>query len=202
MLKVPLRFIARLVRVLSARVMLQLANRQEAEGLVIVDLTAGQHASELFDTVEKALRCIRNTDPVRFHRMRRDVSRIAVMESPGSAGEYWREYKAVALEIEHLRQERLGGICMTIVHEATHARIQHWGVRVGIDPARVERACVKQEIAFAQKLPGSELLIHGAMMKLKTEWWLHTSDSRHFDLRLERAGAPQWLRLILRWVYR
>lgn len=202
MLKVPLKVAARAIRVLSASVLLRLANRSDALGLMLVDLTVDQKAGYLFETVEAALLRIRDVDPVRYKRISRDVSRVAVIQSPGSAGEFWREYDAIALEMEHLRQARLDAICMTIVHEATHARIYRWGVRKTIAPARVEHACVKQEIVFAKRIPGNEMLVNGALMKLETKWWLDTSSSQRYAQRLATAGAPPWLRKLLVWIHR
>ena len=201
MLKPLLRPIALVVRRASALAMLRIADQQVAEGLVVVDLTQSQQASRLFPTVEAALAMIREVDPRRFARILRDVKRIAVMRSFASAGEYWPQYEAVALEVQHLETHTLLSICMTIVHEATHARIKRWGVRDSIDRERIERACVKQEIAFARKVPGSERLIEGALEKLGTEWWKEQSSSHRFERRLERAGTPRWLRRILKWLY-
>ncbi len=116
-------------------------------------------------------------------------------------GEYWPQYDAIALEAHHVENHVLLSICMTIVHEATHARIARWGVRDSVDRERLERACVKQEIVFARKVPGSERLIEGALRKLDMRWWDEPSTSRLFDQRLERAGTPRWLRRVLVWLY-
>ena len=181
--------------------MLRIAEQRAAQGFTLVDLTQAQQASHLFPTMEAALEMIRAVDPRRFVRIRRDVRRVAVMQSFGSAGEYWPQYEAIALEAQHVATHSVLSICMTIVHEATHARIARWGVRGSIDPERVERACVKQEIIFARKAPNSGHLIEGALQKLETRWWTEPAGPDRFERRLERAGTPRWLRRLLVWLY-
>jgi hypothetical protein len=181
--------------------MLRLAEQREVLGLILVDLTHGQHASHLFPTLEAALEMIADVDSKRLARIRHDVRRVAVMQSFASAGEFWPHYSAIALEVKHVEAHTLLSICMTIVHEATHARIVRWGVRDSIDRGRLERACVEQEIMFARKVPGSERLIEGALRKLDTRWWIEQDNAHRFQRRLERAGTPKWLQRLLLWLY-
>jgi hypothetical protein len=196
-----LRRVAPLVRRASAIALARIAVQRQFLGLTIIDLTHDQQASRLFGSVEAAIGTVREADPRRFERICRDVKRVGVMRSFGSAGEYWPQYEAIALDVQHLEESATVPVSLTIVHEATHARITRWGVGKSVSRERTERACLKQEIVFARKLPGSEPLIEGVVRKLNSKYWEEQDDVRRFAQRLERSGTPAWLRRFLVWLY-
>lgn len=188
----------------SASAMVRIAKRATFAGFEIVDLTVAQDASALFPVVSAALELIDRHDANRLARMRRDVKRIALIRSHGSAGEWWPVYGAVALDVEHVKHHRLLSISMTIIHEATHARLAEHAALAATDRRRrerIERACVAQEIAFARRFPEASDLILGAKAKLDSRWWEQTSGRDEFDKRLEKANVPRWFRRMLLWVH-
>lgn len=179
--------------------MLMVARRENALGFSIVDLTREQDAAILFPDVIVALETIREHDPRRFRRICRDVKCIGIIHSRRSAGEYWRELGAIVVSSEHLRAQTVPAVCMTMIHEATHARLENWGVRRRQDE-RVERACVKEEIRFVRRIPGTDRLVEGARLKLETRWWDSSQPRREFSERLRRLNAPKWVRRLLLWI--
>lgn len=201
MLRWTLRRVAPLVRRASAIALARTAIQRQFLGLTLIDLTHDQQASRLFPIVESAIEMVREVDPRRFDRICHDVKRLAVVRSFGSAGEYWPQYDAVALDIQHLEESAVVAISLTIVHEATHARVTRWGVGESIGRERTERACLNQEIVFARKLPNSEALIEGVVRKLNSRYWEEQDDPRRFARRLESGGTPAWLRRFLVWMY-
>ena len=123
------------------------------------------------DAVCRALDLLRTTDRRRFDRLLRDVDRILLLPSSKFAGQYWAFSKTVVLSSVSVEREETLSIAMTIVHEATHARLTSAGVPFLGKEERSERCCVDEEIAFAERVPGSARLIEGAKMKLDSRYW-------------------------------
>jgi hypothetical protein len=93
-------------------------------------------------------------------------------------------------------------IAATIVHEATHARLHHRGIAYKEEwRQRIERACVRRELAFAAKLPHGDLVraqAEAALALCTTQgFWTNTAfDARHDTDHIEvfrDLGAPSWL---------
>jgi hypothetical protein len=83
---------------------------------------------------------------------------------------------------------------MAIVHEATHARLRHCGIQTTeANEGRVEALCVRQEIAFAHRLPGSAAFIQHARDKLNTPWWGNAEGSHRIDEQLRSLRVPEWI---------
>lgn len=159
------------LRRLAVGVALRHSPQSKASGLMIADLTQDRSGVALFPSVEEAVGLIRTYDPRRVRRLALDVSRIVLFQSARSAGEYWAFADAIALDVSHVAKQVVASVAMTIVHEATHARIEKAGIRYRSNVERIERRCVAEEIAFARLLPGSEGVIHGAHLKLESRWW-------------------------------
>lgn len=86
---------------------------------------------------------------------------------------------------------------MTLVHEATHARLHRAGVRYTHDlRERIEAICLKAEIDFGRRLPGAEQLVAEAQTALETRWWEAPSQQQREIGQLRALGVPGWL---LRW---
>ena len=161
-----------LVRTVALRAAMALSQRERICGIEVVDLTRDKDAGAVFGKVRDALCLISNADPRRLDRIRGDARRLAVAALGEAAGEWWQDLRAIAIDRRHAERQTTAAVAMTLVHEATHARIQRRGVRYrpGIRE-RVERVCVAQEIEFAMRVPGTEALIKGARLKLEKRWW-------------------------------
>ncbi|MBO0763938.1 MAG: hypothetical protein J2P50_05035 [Hyphomicrobiaceae bacterium] len=99
-------------------------------------------------------------------------------------------------------------IAATIVHEATHARLQRCGI--GYDEerrSRIEAICFRREAALAMKLPNGGSVRETAERQLArcatSDFWTDAAfDTRFPDSAAEALrylGAPEWLvRLLVR----
>jgi hypothetical protein len=89
---------------------------------------------------------------------------------------------------------------LTIVHEATHARLCKFKVKYSEDIRdRVERICIKSEIAFAKRLPDGKKLVEMAESKLKRPKSFYTN-AQHQQRNLDALGELRkktWLARIL-----
>lgn len=80
--------------------------------------------------VEEALQLIRDRDPLHYSRVIRQLERIWVRLLNGDLAHYEVSLGACVLDkryvlLETTTPERLAS---TIIHEATHARLEHWGI--------------------------------------------------------------------------
>jgi hypothetical protein len=150
----------------------------------------------VFEKVRDALRLILQYGP-RFHaRLRRDVKRLLFADTVGGA--YLAGLATCRIGIGYARRVAALDLAMTIVHEATHARLSRLGFRyVGECRERIERACVKTEITFARSVPGSEPAIERTRALLETEWWTPQNSRQATLAELRERGVPSWLTRIL-----
>jgi hypothetical protein len=86
-------------------------------------------------------------------------------------------------------------IASTIIHEATHARLDGWDI--GYDEAsryRIEAICLRRELNFLTKLPDSEHLQEEIVHTL--EWYATKHDyfSDQNDRERDVQGAPEAFR--------
>ncbi len=83
---------------------------------------------------------------------------------------------------------------MTLVHEATHARVYRAGIRyLPRNRRRIEQICVRAEIDFATQLPDATLLADEARHALETEWWEDVPKRERELGQLRILGVPAWL---------
>ena len=118
----------------------------------------GVHETErAFKKLEVALLLLERADRPSFERLKVAVSRIVIGPI---------RHKLHALFVLRSKNCYINGdrilsfsevdIAVLLVHELTHARIEHAGVTHSPDRRmRIERRCVLQEIAFAQRLQAS-----------------------------------------------
>ncbi len=113
----------------------------------------------MFDRVAQALDLIKTSDPLRYRRILRDLDRIVVAPLlTGAKAQYSREINACEIDERFILGERYAPelAASTIVHEATHARLEHMGfVYVEERRQRIEQICVGRECAFLAKVPGN-----------------------------------------------
>ena len=122
------------------------------------------------EKVRRSLALIKRTSPNTAARLYRDVKRILVWEIEGPA--YLSRVDAIRLNGPSLLRQDASSLALTIVHEATHARIAGRGIKyTGTQRGRHERLCVKAEVNFARKLPDGETVAERLAEKLDDPWW-------------------------------
>jgi hypothetical protein len=151
------------------------------------------------EQVVEALNLIRNFDPVRYNRLRRDVRRIWVKVIPTGMANFEHSTWTCNLDPRYMKDQPAESIACTIVHEATHARL----FRRGIDyeeerRARVEQICLRRELAFASKLPaGADAGEHAKrILEALPDFSQAAMVEREFTGALRallHLGTPPWL---------
>ncbi|MDR3467333.1 MAG: hypothetical protein P4M07_15485 [Xanthobacteraceae bacterium] len=137
-------------------------------------------------------------------RIIRELERIWVHLSIHGVGEYRHSLKACILDERYVADPAttVERIASTIVHEATHARLERCGIEYKEElRARIEATCFRRELAFAVCLLDSAELQQDIARYL--EWYPanpdHFSDAsfreRHWSgatEALRHLGAPDW----------
>lgn len=157
--------------------------------------------------VEDALQLIKLHAPLHYSRVVRHLQRIWVrLEHTASAACYYHSMQACVLDERYVLQEAttVEEIAATIIHEATHARLERRGIQyLEYQRQRIEAVCIRRELNFIAKLAHVELLQEAREGAL--EWCTNgaqdfLSDSsfatRHEEGSVEALrylGWPEWL---------
>lgn len=161
---------------------------------------------EARDRLEAALQLLASVDMKRFRRMQRDLRRILVSDVATSG--YSFPSNTCVLQLRLLRTKSAGTVALVLVHEATHARLYHAGIvtwqRI---QARVERACVRQQIGFVRQLTaagwgGGDKMINALEHALSDPWWTR---KHQFELRLRaltESDLPRWIVRAWSWLHK
>lgn len=156
--------------------------------------------------VEDALRLIKDHDLLHYFRVIRNLDRIWINLILSARAHYDSSLNACIIDerfvlVETLTLEELAS---TIVHEATHARLERWGISYKDEKERprIEAICMRRELNFLSKLPHSEPFQEQTAGKV--EWYANDHDyfsddsfRRRYDQgsveTLRYVGAPDWL---------
>ncbi len=164
--------------------------------------------------VEEALQLIKRHDTLNYSRITRNLDRIWVHLLPSAQAHYDRSLNACALDERYVLNETttLERIASTIVHEATHAQLESWGIIYEEKSRyRIEAICLRREHNFLTKLPDSGLMQEEIERTL--EWCesdqTYLSDASFRDREdqgeidtLRYLKAPDWLVQFAVWLIR
>src|SRR5258708_16358592 len=107
--------------------------------------------------IREALLLLGRTDPRRFARIQRDLRRFVVSPVTNVSGAHFPKSWTCYLSSRLAEDFPVPNLAIVIVHEATHARIDHAGVPLYPDwRARIDLRCMLEEITFARRLSTTE----------------------------------------------
>lgn len=130
----------------------------------VVRTTVSGFAIEIYDhdlavevatsRMDAALQLIARCDALRFKQARRVIPRFVLtrLGRPGAYGAYLPLSGTCYLDARFLATRTAAEVACVIVHESTHARLDRHGFAVFGRNRRIERRCVLEEIAFANRL--------------------------------------------------
>lgn len=185
------------------RLALRLSKSRVVDGLWL-GVALSFEPEPILNRVEEALRLIQTYDQHRYNRLIRDLERVWVCDIPGAMGNFDKSIRACKLDREFVAADRSSPelIATTIVHEATHARLDRCGISYEEElRPRIEAACIRRELAFATRLPMGEQLRAQAARSLElctdqTFWTNAAMAGRNDEAaveRLQQLGAPEWV---------
>jgi hypothetical protein len=182
---------------------LQLASSsaRRVDGLWIGSYWGPEHLPRL----ESALLLIKRHSPLQYARILRDLDRIWIYLLPKAAGEYHASIHACVIDKRYFVNPNTSveDTASTIVHEATHARLDRCGIQYEeARRTRIEAVCCRRELAFAARLPNGTRLREEIEGRLS---WCRAnpdyfSDAGFRETRgdgeiemLRHVGVPEWL---------
>jgi hypothetical protein len=154
----------------------------------------------LFQNLEKAVCLVYEVQPWRSLMVPRHLQRILSVYPLGA--EYVASIEACVVGYEWLEAGNIEEVAKSIIHELTHARIEHCGIPYTEDlRARIEYLCLKAELNFALAAEGAARLTRGQMPVIEPWWTEEHRVKRHVE-QLRALGAPEWLISAALLVYR
>jgi len=155
--------------------------------------------------IERALLLVKNHSPLHYSRIVRELERVWIFLLPAALGGYDRSLKACMLDERYVANSAtsIEEIASTIVHEATHAKLDRRGFGYQEElRARIEAICFRRELAFSVRLPAGAQLQKDIAYRLT--WYQSNPDyfgDAQFRERdndgviemLRHIGAPDWI---------
>jgi hypothetical protein len=195
------------VQTLINRGLWALSRRGSAQGLFIGVPWNEPNRSIAETKLRAAINLIAAREPRRLSRMRRDLDRILITTVQIARGQFHSPLRMCLLDEDHFchASTTAEDLALTLVHEATHARL--FAVGLGYPPdlrGRIERVCMRQELAFAARLvnaAGHVARLERALMLPDSTW----SDAAHEERRMAVIrgwGWPRWIAQALEWAQR
>lgn len=174
------------------------ATRRLVQGLPVGVVTGSFEAEAAFDRIAAGLDLLACHQPPILARLRQDAQGILVWETESSSAVASWHYgvKLIIVDARFLCDPETtpANIAATLVHEATHARLDRFGYAPE-NRARVEAVCFRRERAFARRLPDSNALVGEIDRQLQRDpsYWADDAHVQRVVDELTRRGVPAWL---------
>ena len=179
-------------------VLVWLSKCRELDGLDVCIAGSRTDADDVMEKTGTALRLIAKYDSVLYRQIKSDIRLL--LFTGASGGSYLAGMKACRIGIAYTRRVAPVELAMTIIHEGTHARLDRTGLRYdGYQREQIERTCIAAEIAFAERIPGSEEAAKASKQLLNTRWWEPERLAEDALIELRAGGVPKWL---AKWIVR
>lgn len=154
--------------------------------------------------VGEALRLIKTYDPNRYRMVLKEIDRLLICLLPCYTAVFVTELRRCLIDPRYILTSSPEFVASAIVHEATHGKLIRR--KIGYSEEfryRVEKVCMRQEWAFAQKIPDGEELRQSIERRLglAPEFWAdEVASKRHREGEVAMAryaGIPNWLVMTL-----
>jgi hypothetical protein len=161
-------------------------------------------SSEDLARVEQALLLVKQHSPVHYSCIINNLERIWISVLTHYGAKYKHSLKACVFDVRFLADPKTSTkqIASTIVHEATHARLERCGITYDEDRrVRIEAICLRRELALAARLPDSaelqqliseHLAWNQANPNFFSDAQLRESHRNGAIEALRHVGAPDW----------
>lgn len=192
-------------RYLPERLILCVARRFDLGPIrLFVFLQTRAQANELRSKTVEALALIERYSPNHFSRVRRFIPRILIFGAHAYTAVYISELGLCDISRHYALADKTtsSGLAMTLVHEATHGYLESQGIRYDEHQReRIEKVCLRTEIAFARRLSESSELVAGAedRLLLSSDYWKTESFVQRNLEHLKEIRAPRWLVRFAEW---
>lgn len=190
----------RLIQMILTEIDLRFSAKRVIHGIAVYHTSDRTPPDESYGAVAAALAVIEAFDQRRLAGIRRHFRRIVVAAQSRTV--YWRFARACALSDRSLSTQPAIWIASVLVHEGTHARLHGRGIEPNNMKmrARIEGACVREQIRFLIRVPGSEVYVRHLESELEDGTWFSDDERKAATVdRLRALDAPAWL---IKWMER
>jgi hypothetical protein len=197
-------------RIISLRkVLLYFSHKEECLGFrVAMFLPSAEDKRTSLAKLKAALDIISRFAPHRIVLMRRQVKWIWVFDTSPYLAEWHGDLQACILDRDYVRSAQVSveQIAASIIHEATHARLESFGIQYNEQRrSRIERLCAKSELWLAERFPDGKKVAEAAKSKLLMDdsfWTNDAFEDRNLEA-LRELGKQSWVaRLLAKWCQR
>ena len=173
------------------------SSKRKCQGMQVALAHASALSDEVLAQIDSALLLMEQFDPLGFARLRRCLKCVVVLQTGGPA--FIPPIRGCILGESLVLSSTSTGLALMLVHEAAHARLWQLGFRYGSTiRSRIERFCIRCEIAFASRLPESDTTVPWVRQKLThDELWTDESLRKRRQIQLADLDLPVWLRRVL-----
>ncbi|MGA2788088.1 MAG: hypothetical protein ABSF60_11225 [Verrucomicrobiota bacterium] len=188
----------RKIFLLANRFMFAISRKHNRNDVKVAMLSPGKNYPAASLKIDQALNLISKYDPRRYLQIRRDVKKIWISATPGYCANWMDELQMCTIDSNYFYRDNVSAseIALTIIHESTHARLCKLKIEYTEDIRdRVERVCIKSEIAFAKRLPDGQKFVEMVESKLQIpkSYWTDTQfQQRDLDAFAELC-EKNWL---------
>lgn len=143
------------------------------------------HRAMALTNIRNALSLIGKFEP---HCLRHiPFGAIRILVGVASSSGYLPRTRTILLQRELILEHDVETIASAIVQQTTHARIRRWGIRTWSDLIRrIEQRCLREQVAFLKRVPGTEDLVRHYSSLENDQWW---SPERKRQRRVEYYGS-------------
>lgn len=171
-----------------------LSDHRQLRGFAVYDFLESVDREARFGKLDAALSLIESSSSRRMVRMRRDIKRLFILPTGGAAGVFLESVYACGIDAGWLRHASGLAVAMTLVHEATHARISGCGIPYqGSSIPRIEALCVREEVSFAERFADSAAEVAEAHAAVALGWWGRGESDARRVRQLRELRMPGWL---------
>jgi ankyrin repeat protein len=158
------------LRAWLARRLIMGGEQRTVGGLVVAVQRGARRRERWFEAISQALKLIARSAPREFARVARYLTAVVVVPAMRPSGSFFGGVCLLDEDLLSWSRDPIEEIALTLVHEATHARLSElgFGRAKGVLRVRIERVCLRAEIDFARRIPGSQRT--DLVRLLKREW--------------------------------
>jgi hypothetical protein len=180
--------------------LIRLSRSTRVDGLWVGVSSGEERGTEILRRLGEALLLIKTYDPYRYKRVLKETERLWVHLLPGYWAVWLPALRRCVVDPRFILSSSPEVVASAIVHEATHGKLSRRNVGYSEELRhRVEKACMRQELAFASKIPSGDKLRQEIERRfaLAPDFWADEASRKRREVdeiaMARHAGIPDWL---------
>jgi hypothetical protein len=179
--------------------MLRFGRRFNVQGIKLVVFVRDRGKVSLIrGKITDALCLVQHHSPKNYSRVQSFTPNILIFDAYGNRGIYISDLKLCQVSTDYALLEKTTPLHLAsvLVHEATHGFLDSRRITYE-EPhrVRIERICIKEQMAFARRSPeaGDLLTEAQSLLSIAPEFWKDEAFFERGVEELKKMGAPKWL---------